>query len=70
MTKTVFEYGMTVKQLKTLLLTWPDENDNGDPTEVWIGSPDGTSNQAKSVWPLDIREQSNGTKCADLLIEI
>ncbi len=56
--------GMTVKQLKELVATWPDTNDEGEFCEVWIGTRDGLSSPAVSVWPLNKRGEA-----ADFLIE-
>jgi hypothetical protein len=63
MQKADFPNGLTVKQLKDLLAGWPDETESGEPTEVWIGSESGSSNQVRVIWPLNL---SNGS--ADLLL--
>jgi len=43
----VIEYksGMTVSELKKLIENWVDVGADGEPSEVWIGTPDGLSNQ-------------------------
>ena len=64
-----FKNGMTVKQLKELLSSWPDEKDD-EPTEVWIGLPGGVSSPVMSAWPLNSRTEDDGSKSADLLLAI
>lgn len=54
--------GLTVKQLKELIKDWPEEDEYGELTEVWLEDMSGTT-QAREVWPLNSRENS-----ADLLI--
>lgn len=68
MEKLTFNNGMTVKDLKDVIREWPEIDEHGNPCEVWIGSSDGHSNQAWSLWPLNKREGS-GKVWADLLLE-
>lgn len=56
--------GLTVLQLKRLAANWPEFNDDGEPTEVWIGSIDDTRSRiAKEVISLNDRLTN-----ADMLI--
>ena len=47
-----YDNGMTVKDLKVLIKDWPELDENGDDSEVWIGFKDGTSNQVFKSAPL------------------
>lgn len=61
---------ITVAELKKLLLNWPETDEHGNPCEVWIGSADGYSNQAKECHPLNARTSEDGINVtADLIIE-
>jgi len=59
-----FEYGLTVKELKEIIKDWPEEYDNGEPTEVWIMTNKRISNIVRTVVPLNKRNQR-----ADILFE-
>ncbi len=59
-----FPKGLTVKELKEIVNSWPEVNDEGEPTEVWVGN-DHHSSQVTEVWPLNVR---NGK--GDLLLEM
>lgn len=43
-----FDQGLTVKELKEIIADWPDEDELGELSEVWIGY-DGVSSQCFSV---------------------
>jgi len=45
--------GVTIKELKEILSGLPDDNEHGEPYEIWIGNEIGESNQLKSVWALN-----------------
>lgn len=47
-----FRNGMTVRALKDLVRDWPETDDRGDPTEVWIGTRDNLSNQVHEACEL------------------
>jgi hypothetical protein len=47
-----FRNGMTVKELKEIIADWPEEYDNGEPCEVWVGDR-GLTNQVVELWPLN-----------------
>jgi len=65
-----FENGMTVKELKNLIATWPEVNeDTGEDCEVWLENVDGCSNIITEVWPLNMRELDDGTMVADILLK-
>jgi hypothetical protein len=44
-----FINGMTIKELKNILNVWPETNDMGEESEVWIMIGEGYSNVAKRV---------------------
>ena len=66
----LFENGLTVAELKELIKDWPETNEDGDPTEVWVDNLQGFTNQAKSVSPLNKRKHEDQTESADLLFGI
>jgi hypothetical protein len=57
-----YENGMTVRELKELILDWPETDENGDPCEVWLCDGKGISNQAKKASSLNARESEDGSK--------
>lgn len=67
MTPTFFETGMTVIDLKRILADWPETNEYGEPSEVWLTNGSGVSNQAKAIIPLGIRYHGNEVS-ADLML--
>lgn len=70
MKKQEFQDGMTVTDLKKAIKDWPEVDEHGDPCEVWIGTREGTSNQAHSIWPLNKRKSEDGGKeWADIILE-
>lgn len=66
-TRTRFENGLTVRELKEIVKDWPEEDVLGNPCEVWIGDGQGLSNQVREVSPLNFG-RSNGNKLADLIL--
>lgn len=63
--QTSFPKGMTVKELKDLIKDWPETNDLGEATEVWIGDDD-TCSPVYSVCPLNTTLDDNGKVSYDL----
>jgi len=59
-----FEKGLTVKELKEIIKDWPEQREDGEDCQVWLGSRDGFSNEAVEVATLNL--SSDGS--ADLLI--
>jgi hypothetical protein len=61
-----------VAELKALIRDWPEVNDDGEPTEVWISDTDelgtGVSSSAREVCPLNLRQLGDGSMTADLLL--
>jgi rRNA maturation endonuclease Nob1 len=55
--------GLTVKDLKELIKYWPESDENGEPTTVWVSSAGGVSNVVVEIWPLNLKNAS-----ADLLL--
>jgi len=66
--KKEFTNGMTVRQLKDLIRDWPEDDINGEPTEVWVDNKDGTSRPVFAVWPLNLRKGHDGVDKADVLL--
>ena len=65
-----YKYGMTVKDLKNLIKDWPEEDNYGDPTEVWIETGWCTSNQVKCAGKLNSRvDEKTGKEWSDLILE-
>jgi hypothetical protein len=52
--------GLTIRELKKLLVDWAEEYPNGEDTTVWIGY-NNLSSQVKEVWTLDL--EANGAAC-------
>lgn len=48
-----FQRGLTVRELKAIIKDWPEEDEFGNESEVWIETEEGVSNIVKSVWPLN-----------------
>lgn len=44
-----FPNGLTVKELKNLIGSWPETDASGDDAEVWIETGRGLSNQVRLV---------------------
>ena len=62
--------GVTVKELKEFIKDWPEEGENGEPTEVWMTTGAHTSSPVKAVWPLNKRTRDySDSKYADILFE-
>jgi hypothetical protein len=57
-------FGITIAELKAVVKDLPETDEYGDPYEVWIGNEQGTSNVAKSIWPLN-----KGERGQDILID-
>ena len=49
---------ITVKELKEFLAAYPDYNENGEPTEVWLESGEGLTSPCKEVCALNLRGNS------------
>ena len=64
---TFFQTGMTVIDLKRLVADWPETNEYGEPSEVWLTNGNGVFNQAKAIIPLGIRYRGSEVS-ADLML--
>lgn len=51
--------GLTVKELKAILATWPEVDENGDDTKVYISTDGDTDSTVHSVWPTSVRLNDN-----------
>ena len=57
-----YENGMTVAELKRLIVDWPETDEYGVPCEVWLGDGRGLSNVVKEASPLNSRESEDGSR--------
>ena len=49
-----FPHGMTIRELKKAIASWPEVNENGDDYKVWIeGKRNFLINQAGVIYPLN-----------------
>lgn len=62
-----FDNGLTVAELKRLIADWPETNEDGDPTEVWISRNEFESNPVYEVSPLNVKVHDDGEKSFDIL---
>ena len=51
--------GITVRQLKEFIKDWPEEDQYGEPTEVWISSGKNLSSVAVTLCALNLRKGSD-----------
>jgi hypothetical protein len=58
---TVLDDCLTVKQLKELIKDWPENDENGDPTEVWIMVAPCVSSPVQQVSPLNALYDTDGS---------
>lgn len=65
-----YSNGMTVRDLKELIKDWPEENNYGELTEVWLGDGNMHSNQVVRHSPLNVGLKDDGFAYADLLLDI
>ena len=47
--------GMTVAELKKALAGWPEIDEDGEPTEIWMMTGVSTSSMVTALWPLNVR---------------
>jgi len=55
---------LTIRQLKEILSVLPDTNEYGEDYEVWMSVGNNLSNVVKSVWSLNLRNDS-----CDIILE-
>jgi hypothetical protein len=60
--------GITVRKLKQLIADWPEEDQYGDETEVWIQTGDHHSNQLVELCPLNHRIDEAGKEWSDIML--
>lgn len=51
--------GLTVKELKAILADWPETDENGYDTKVYISIDGDTDSTVHSVWPTTVRLNDN-----------
>lgn len=61
-------YGISVTELKKCIADWPETNDLGKPTEVWLSTGVFTSSPCVEVITLNVRKASNGSESGDILL--
>lgn len=64
-----FTDGLTVRDLKRIIKDWPEEDENGELTEVWVGKHEGWSQMVIEVSSLNKRVSDGGKKWADIILE-
>jgi len=55
---------LTIRELKEILSVLPDTNEYGEDCEVWMSVGNNLSNVVKSVWSLNLRNDS-----CDIILE-
>lgn len=60
--------GITVRKLKELIADWPEEDQYGDETEVWLSTGAHTNSPLVEVCPLNYRSSEDGKIWADLAL--
>lgn len=63
-----FPNGLTVAELRSVLMAWPDTDEYGQPCEVWLETADGLSNAVKEVSPLNVHFSEGGSPISSDLI--
>lgn len=61
--------GITVRDLKRAIKHWPETSDNGEPTEVWLGTGVMLSSPCVEIVQLNRRVAQDGQVAADILLE-
>ena len=51
--------GLTIKELKEIIKNMPDNDNNGEPYEVWIHTSKGLSSPVKEISPLNKSEHGS-----------
>jgi hypothetical protein len=65
-----FPNGMTVSELKAMVRGWPETDEYGEPSEVWLCDSNGLSNPVIAATPLNMRRSEDGSKLwADFMLE-
>lgn len=59
--------GLTVAELKRHIEHWPETNERGEPTEVWIETGENLSGPCVAVEVLNRRTLEDGSETSDLL---
>jgi hypothetical protein len=60
--------GLTVSELKKAIADWPEINGAGEPTEVWLETGDGISNQCVNFERMNVRLSDDGVRTFDMLL--
>lgn len=64
-----FMNGMTVRELKALVADWPEEDQDGEPTTVWLKTAPTLSSVVTSATSLNLRQSEDGkSSWSDLLL--
>lgn len=59
---------ITVRKLKELIADWPEEDQYGDETEVWLSTGAYTSSPLVELCTLNRRSSEDGKVWADLML--
>lgn len=60
--------GITVRKLKELIANWPEEDQYGDETEVWLSTGAYTTSPLIEICPLNKRSSEDGKEWSDLAL--
>lgn len=60
--------GITVRKLKELTADWPEEDQYGDETEVWLSTGAHTTSPLVEICPLNKRSSEDGKEWSDLAL--
>jgi hypothetical protein len=64
-----FPQGLTVPELKSLVASWPDTDEDGAPLEVWVGTRVGMFRPIVRALTVTAPSERHGGKVQDLLLE-
>lgn len=61
--------GLTVANLKEILKNWPETDEHGNQSQVWLCGSNGVSEQVVEVWPLNVRyTENNSNMWSDIIL--
>lgn len=65
-----FPNGMTVKELKALIVDWPETNQLGEDTKVFISTENGIDCTVHSTWCSEVRFNENDELVYNLTLDV
>lgn len=64
-----FPQGLTVSELKSLIASWPETDENGKPLEVWVGTCLGMFRPIVRALTVAVPPERDDGRVRDLLLE-